>query len=115
MPMADRRSDPGGLCLLRSAGRHAPRLLSGPLSPRLSVAERPGEVKMKMGRSAEAPWMDWNSVFQQVRVVDIPEIEVDTGETSNDFIFRLLLVSRTGDQIALELTFEHFHEVLAAA
>ena len=34
-----------------------------------------------MGRAAEAPWRDGNldSVFQQVRVVEIPEIEVDTG------------------------------------
>jgi hypothetical protein len=70
-----------------------------------------------MGRAAEAPWRDRNldSVFHQVRVVDIPEIEVDTGETSNDFIFRLLVVSRTGQQIALELTLEQFHEVFEAA
>jgi hypothetical protein len=47
--------------------------------------------------------------------VDIPEIEVDTGDTSNDFVFRLLVVSRTGEQIALELTLEHFQEVFEAA
>jgi len=55
------------------------------------------------------------NVFQQVRVVAIPEIEVDTGDTSNDFIFRLLVVSRTGEQIALELALEHFQEVFEAA
>ena len=56
-----------------------------------------------------------DNIFQQVRVVEIPEIEVDTGDTSEDFIFRLLVVSRTGEQIALELTLEHFQEVFEAA
>ena len=56
-----------------------------------------------------------DNLFQQVRVIDIPEIEVDTGDTSDDFIFRLLVVSRTGEQIALELTLEHFQEVFEAA
>ena len=56
-----------------------------------------------------------DNAFQQIRAVEIPEIEVDTGETSEDFIFRLLLVSRTGEQIALELTHEQFQEVFEAA
>ena len=56
-----------------------------------------------------------NNAFQQVRVAEIPEIEVDTGDSCKDFIFRLLVVSRTGEQIALELTFEHFQEVFEAA
>lgn len=72
---------------------------------------------MKMGRAAAASrrGVNLDSVFQQVRVVEIPDIEVDTGETSNDFIFRLLVVSRTGEQIALELSLEQFHEVFEAA
>ena len=72
---------------------------------------------MTTGRAAEAPWRGGilDSVFQQVRVVEIPEIEVDAGETSHDFIFRLLVVSRTGEQIALELILEQFHEVFEAA
>ena len=53
--------------------------------------------------------------FQQLRVAEIPEIEVDTGDTSNDFIFRLLVVSRTGEQVALEFALEHFQEVFEAA
>ena len=54
-------------------------------------------------------------VYQQVRAIEIPQIEVDTGPTSDDFIFRLLVLSRTGERIALELTFEHFRGLMDAA
>ncbi len=66
-------------------------------------------------RRSTRPDLEPESVFQQVRVVDIPEIEVDTGETSDDFIFRLLVVSRMGEQLALELTLEQFQELSEAA
>jgi hypothetical protein len=47
--------------------------------------------------------------------MEAPQIEVDTGPTSDDFIFRVLVVSRTGERIALELTLEHFRGLLDAA
>jgi hypothetical protein len=66
-------------------------------------------------RRAKRRGESFGSTFHQVRVVGIPEIEVDTGDTSGDFIFRLLVVSRTGEQLALELPLEQFQEMFEAA
>ena len=59
--------------------------------------------------------LEYYDVFQQVRINEIPLIEVDTGDGVCDFIFRLLVVSQVGQHMALELKFENFQELLEAA